>query len=162
MQQNTARGANPVGHVRRQSPIIDDVDASSVPTMKSLRERLTAANCLPHDGDGAMLVGRAWLPAVGGPVLVRVTPGDVYDLSGVAATASALLELDDPVGAIRRAGALPRVGALADVLANSAADGRDDRRPSFLAPCDLQAVKAAGVTFVASTLERVIEEQARG
>ena len=130
--------------------------------MKSLRERLTATNCLPHDGDGAMLVGRAWLPAVGGPALVRVTPGDVHDLSGVAATASALLELDDPVGAIRRAGALPRIGALADVLANSAAAGRDDRQPSFLAPCDLQAIKAAGVTFVASTLERVIEEQARG
>ncbi len=38
----------------------------------------------------------------------------------------------------------------------------DDRLPRFLAPCDLSAVKAAGVTFVASTLERVIEEQARG
>jgi fumarylacetoacetate (FAA) hydrolase family protein len=130
--------------------------------MKSLRERLTAASCLPHDSDRAMLVGRAWLPAAGGPALVRVTPGDVHDLSRVAATASALLELDDPVGAIRRAGDLPRIGALADVLANSAVDGRDDRAPSFLAPCDLQAVKAAGVTFVASTLERVIEEQARG
>ena len=129
--------------------------------MKSLRERLTAATCLPHDGDGAMLVGRAWLPAVGGPALVRVTPGDVQDLSHVAATASALLEQDDPVGAIRRAGTLPRIGALADVLANSAAE-HDDRAPSFLAPCDLQAIKAAGVTFVASTLERVIEEQARG
>src|SRR6185436_19965009 len=34
--------------------------------------------------------------------------------------------------------------------------------PRLLAPCDLQAVKASGVTFVASLLERVIEEQARG
>ncbi len=130
--------------------------------MESLRQRLTAASCLPDKPDGAMLIGRAWLPAAGGPALVRVTPSDVHDLSRVAPTASALLELDDPVGAIRRAGALPRIGALADVLANSAAAEHDERWPRFLAPCDLQAVKAAGVTFVASTLERVIEEQARG
>jgi fumarylacetoacetate (FAA) hydrolase family protein len=48
------------------------------------------------------------------------------------------------------------------VLANSAPEGRDPRRPWFLAPCDLAAIKAAGVTFVSSMLERVIEEQARG
>jgi len=130
--------------------------------MESLRSRLTAAACLPEDRDRAMLIGRVWLPAAAGPALVRVTASDVFDLSGVAATASALLEHDDPVGAIRRAAALPRVGSLADVLANSASNDADDRLPGFLAPCDLQAIKAAGVTFVASTLERVIEEQARG
>jgi fumarylacetoacetate (FAA) hydrolase family protein len=32
----------------------------------------------------------------------------------------------------------------------------------FLAPVDLQAVKAAGVTFAISAIERVIEERARG
>jgi fumarylacetoacetate (FAA) hydrolase family protein len=48
------------------------------------------------------------------------------------------------------------------VLANSAFDARHAAKPWFLAPCDLQAIKAAGVTFVASMLERVIEEQARG
>jgi fumarylacetoacetate (FAA) hydrolase family protein len=50
----------------------------------------------------------------------------------------------------------------ADVLANSDESGRNPQAPWFLAPCDLQAIKAAGVTFVASMLERVIEEQARG
>ena len=130
--------------------------------MESLRSRLTARACLPEDHDRALLIGRAWLPAVAGPALVRVTASDVHDLSSVAATASGLLELDDPVGAIRRATALPRVGSLDSVLANSTAGDADDDRPRFLAPCDLQAVKAAGVTFVASTLERVIEEQARG
>ena len=55
-----------------------------------------------------------------------------------------------------------RVGSVDDLLANSLADTRDERAPWLLAPCDLQAVKASGVTFVASLLERVIEEQARG
>ncbi len=48
------------------------------------------------------------------------------------------------------------------VLANSPRAGRDEIRPRFLAPCDLQALKACGVTFVASLLERVIEERAKG
>ena len=128
----------------------------------TLRNRLTIALCLPEDGDRALLVGRVWLPDAAGPALVRVAPDGVYDLSRVAATASALFELGDPVGAIRAASSLPRIGALADLLANSAAGEFDERMPSFVAPCDLQAIKAAGVTFVASTLERVIEEQARG
>jgi fumarylacetoacetate (FAA) hydrolase family protein len=57
---------------------------------------------------------------------------------------------------------LPWIGALTPALANSSAEHHDPALPSLLAPCDLQAVKAAGVTFVASMLERVIEEQARG
>jgi fumarylacetoacetate (FAA) hydrolase family protein len=117
---------------------------------------------LPADRARATLVGRAWLPEVAGPSPVIVRGDEVYDLSPVAPTSSDLLNLDDPVAAIRGAAALPRIGPLADVLDNSAADGRDERRPWLLAPCDLQAVKASGVTFVASLLERVIEEQARG
>src|SRR5438477_241997 len=61
-----------------------------------------------------------------------------------------------------RAHPAPRIASVAEVIANSAADARIDERPWLLAPCDLQAIKAAGVTFVASMLERVIEEQARG
>jgi len=34
--------------------------------------------------------------------------------------------------------------------------------PRLLAPCDVQAIKACGVTFAVSLLERVIEEQAGG
>ena len=95
-------------------------------------------------------------------MLVRIDGDDVVDLSGSRATASELLELADPVARIRAARPLPRIASLADVLANSAADARDARAPWLLAPCDLQAIKASGVTFVASMLERVIEEQARG
>jgi fumarylacetoacetate (FAA) hydrolase family protein len=125
---------------------------------------------LPADARGATLVGRVWLPAVDGPALVAVHGDDLHDLSAVAPTCSQLLELDDPVAAVRRAGALPRIGSVQDVLANAFADAGDRvsrepasrLAPSLLAPCDLQAIKASGVTFVASLLERVIEEQARG
>ena len=95
-------------------------------------------------------------------MLVLVRADGVYDLSAVAATSSQLVNRDDPVGAIRGAGPLPRLASFDEVLANSAHDARDPARPWFLAPCDLQALKASGVTFVSSTLERVIEEQARG
>jgi fumarylacetoacetate (FAA) hydrolase family protein len=127
-----------------------------------MNQWLQPDRALPDDASRAELVGRAWLPAVEGPALVRVHAGDVYDLSPVAATASELLNMDDPVAAIRSAGALPKVSSAAELLANSDAAVRQHGQPHLLAPCDLQAVKASGVTFVASLLERVIEEQARG
>ena len=127
-----------------------------------MNEWLTPGRCLPEDHDRATLVGRMWLPEAGGPVLVSITGGTVYDLSAVAATSAQLLNLPNPLAAVRDAGRLSRLAALSDVLSNSSPDDRDETRPWLLAPCDLQAVKAAGVTFVASLLERVIEEQARG
>jgi fumarylacetoacetate (FAA) hydrolase family protein len=123
---------------------------------------LAVDRSLPADRSRAELVGRAWVPALEGPALVHVRGDQVCDLSPVAATSSDLLNLENPVEAIRTAGPLPRLGDLAALLRNSAPDDRDPRQPWLLAPCDLQAVKASGVTFVASLLERVIEEQARG
>ena len=95
-------------------------------------------------------------------MLVGVQDDHLVDLTAVAPTSSALANLPDPAAAVRGAGALPRIAPLASVLANSAEGARDPALPWLLAPCDLQAIKAAGVTFVASMLERVIEEQARG
>ena len=131
---------------------------------RAMNDWLSAGKCLPEDHERAELIGRVWRPdvAVPGPTLVRVQNGELYDLSGVAATASQLLNLDDPVGSIRRAGPLPRIAPLGDVLANSAEETRRAESAWLLAPCDLQAIKASGVTFVSSLLERVIEEQARG
>ena len=63
---------------------------------------------------------------------------------------------------MRDAGDLPRLAPLAEMVANSAWNRGNNAQPWFLAPCDLQAIKASGVTFVSSMLERVIEEQARG
>src|SRR5438445_7570217 len=99
-----------------------------------------------------MLVGRVWVPAEDGPTLVAVHGDGLHDLSGVATTCSQLLELEDPAAAVRRAGSLPRIGSLHDVLANSIFDVGDRASrlaPWLLAPCDLQAIKASGVTFVA-------------
>jgi len=115
---------------------------------------------LPADAAQAVLVGRAWVQG-SGAVLVQLRPDGVYDLSALAPTCSELLELPDPAAAVR-AHRGTRLAGLASVLANSHCDARDATLPWLLAPCDLQAIKAAGVTFVASMLERVIEEQTRG
>jgi fumarylacetoacetate (FAA) hydrolase family protein len=128
-----------------------------------MRSRLIPRQSLPDDAARALLIARVWLPAVNGPTLVLVVDGDdLLDLSAIAPTASELLNRPDIVREIRQADGLPRIGSLSEALANSATEGRDDSMLRLLAPCDLQAIKAAGVTFVASMLERVIEEQARG
>ena len=127
-----------------------------------MQENLTPAAVLPVDHERAILVGRVWLPARDCPVPVLVRAGALHDLSGLAPTVSQLLELDSLVPALAVAQDRPRIASLAEVLANTDPARRDTSRPWLLAPCDLQALKASGVTFVASMLERVIEEQARG
>src|SRR5258706_2628423 len=132
------------------------------PSMNTLRDRLSVAAVLPTDHRSGLLIGRAWVPQRGGPVPVEVRADGLHDLSGIARTVSELLELPSPTAAIAAAGALPRIADLADTLANCDPLVRDTSRPWLLAPCDLQALKASGVTFVESMLERVIEEQTRG
>ncbi|HLX28434.1 MAG TPA: fumarylacetoacetate hydrolase, partial [Casimicrobiaceae bacterium] len=129
---------------------------------RDIRAYLTSNGTLPADHPRALLLARVWMPSVKGPVLVVVDGDRLLDLSAIAPISSELLDRPDLVREIESANALPTVASLADALANSADEGRDSSRPWFLAPCDLQAVKASGVTFVASMLERVIEEQARG
>ena len=127
-----------------------------------MNDALTPSRCLPEDRTRALLVGRAWLPDAEGPAAVAIRDDGVFDLSDLAATSSALLDLDALPTAVRAATSAPRISSFEDTLANSAWNRRDARLPWFLAPCDLQALKASGVTFVSSMLERVIEEQARG
>ena len=127
---------------------------------------LDADSILPSDGNDATLLGRAWLPQpVAGPSPVLVTAEKVYDLSRVAPTCAQLLNRADALSAARSAvenGTAAVVGNTRELLANSEERKRDSTRPYFLAPTDLQALKACGVTFVSSMLERVIEEQAKG
>ena len=118
------------------------------------------ASVLPRDAAKAHLIGRVWDPARG-PVLVHLHDGAVHDASQVAPTCADLLELADPAAALQ-ADPGPRLLDLTALLGNSLHTARNPARPWLLAPCDLQALKAAGVTFVSSMLERVIEEQARG
>lgn len=115
---------------------------------------------LPKDAAQAKLVGRIW-DAARGPVLVHLQANALHDASHIAPTCADLLELADPAAALR-ADPGPRLLDLTSLLRNSLHNIRDPAQPWLLAPCDLQALKAAGVTFVSSMLERVIEEQARG
>jgi fumarylacetoacetate (FAA) hydrolase family protein len=119
---------------------------------------------LPIDAADALLVGRAWLPGEpGGPVLVAVHDGQLRDIGNLAPTLSALLEISHPAAAVRAAlPSAPGLGSAEQWLASSCEHGADPRHRHLLAPNDLQVVKAAGVTFAASMVERVIEEQARG
>jgi len=94
--------------------------------------------------------------------VVVVEGGQVFDVSAAAPTVAHVLEAEAPVALLRAAPRDRPLGAVADVLANTPRRGRDEIRQWFLAPCDLQALKACGVTFVASLLERVIEERAKG
>ena len=121
---------------------------------------LDMASALPADAQHALLVGRVFVEGLG-PVLAQVRTDGVFDISALAPTCSELLELPHLATALRSHNGT-RLGATQDILANSAHDKRSPSLPHLLAPCDLQAIKAAGVTFVSSMLERVIEEQARG
>ena len=123
---------------------------------------LKADAVLPSDAERATLVGRIWDPAVAGPTPVLIHRGRAVDISRIAPTTSALLEMERLVPVLQAASGLPEIAAVEELIANSDERRRDPMRPWLLAPCDLQSVKAAGVTFVASMLERVIEEQARG
>lgn len=115
---------------------------------------LTAQGILPEDSAAALLVGRVWSDAAGGPCPVLLQGGRVIDLSPLAPTLSALLERPDLSEIARLAQGGADLGPLEDFLSGAAGQ--------LLAPVDLQAVKAAGVTFAGSMLERVVEEHARG
>jgi len=125
---------------------------------------LTLKDTLPRDGTAGTLVGRAWVPGnPGGPSVVLVKADGLYDLTARFPTLSALLNESDPTEAARRAGkGGKRICSLEECLANSPSDRRAANIPHLLAPADLQSLKACGVTFVLSMLERVIEERAKG
>jgi len=119
---------------------------------------------LPDDWDKALLVGRAMLPGpAGGPAVLVVRAGEAVDVSRRFPLAAMLLNEADPASAataaFRQGESLGPVEAL---IANSPASRRDAAKPYLLAPIDLQAIKACGVTFAASLVERVIEERSKG
>ena len=104
----------------------------------------TIASFLPADHAGGQFLGRALSPD--GPCVIMIRDGAIFDLTRQTATVS---------GAIARrafAGG-DRIGAVADGLPHGW---------TLLSPIDLQCIKAAGVTFALSAIERVIEEGARG
>jgi fumarylacetoacetate (FAA) hydrolase family protein len=122
---------------------------------------LSPESTLPTDGTAGTLIGRVWIPELDGPSVVVAKGEALHDITASFPTVRDLCEARNPAQA---AGATPstEISSIAEILANTPPQGRDPSKPWLLAPIDLQAIKAAGVTFVASMLERVIEERARG
>ncbi len=116
---------------------------------------------LPEDRDAATLVGRVFVPDERGPSVVVVRGDRLVDISDTVPTVADLAESSDPVAVAREA---PERASwpLGDVLAATLAGAGTGAAPRLLAPIDLQVVKAAGVTFATSLVERVIEERAAG
>ena len=108
-----------------------------------------SSEILPEDGTAGSLVGRVWRKGPNaGPSVVSVRSDGVFDITVVAATMADLCNAHDPVALAGARG--ERIGSLEEIV------------PGLLAPIDLQAIKAAGVTFAVSLLERLIEEHAKG
>ena len=134
--------------------------------------RARAASVLPTAPGTPTLVGRVWAPG-SGPRLVAVNGEDLVDVTALGPTMAELMRDDDPATTVRE-----RLGSgdaqtwrLEDVLAATVREAdrlrATDDDPSFsetvlLSPVDLQVLKAAGVTFVRSMIERVIEERVGG
>ena len=117
---------------------------------------------LPDDLYAGTLVTRIWnTHGMAGPSVAVIRADGVYDLSNQVPTMSSLLEAEQPAALVHSYTGT-RVGSLEDLLANSEESTRDHSKPFFLSPCDLQVIKAAGVTFATSMIERVIEEKAGG
>ena len=113
----------------------------------------------PADG---VLLGRVRVPGTPYPLIVTVRGGDLIDITAKGmATVRDIAESADPAGYVAAAPG-KSIGSVEAIIANSWARATDTAQPVLLSPIDLQAVKASGVTFVVSLLERVIEEQARG
>ncbi len=123
--------------------------------------KLDEETALPDDGFAGALAGRIWRADVDGPSVVVIRREGVYDISAHFPTMHDLCEHPSPAEALRAAQG-PRIAALAQILAHTPREARAPDHPWLLAPVDLQAIKAAGVTFAQSLLERVIEERARG
>jgi len=109
----------------------------------------SANDILPEDGTAGTLVGRVWRNgAKPGPSIVAVRADGVFDITDSAPTMADLCNAADPLAVARARG--ERIGTLEEVAG------------SLLAPIDLQPIKAAGVTFAVSLLERLIEEHSKG
>lgn len=113
---------------------------------------------LPTDDNVPLLVGRVFDPQHGGPRVVQVRSDGVADLTGDFSTVSALMAADNLVDYLRQDRS--PTWQLDDLLAVSEPPQAD--KAHLLSPVDLQVIKACGVTFVDSMIERVIEEKCAG
>ncbi len=129
--------------------------------MSKLKSTPDLNEILPEDSKQAVLIGRIWQASANGPTPVYLKNGDLLDISSLGPTVSDLMEEDDLVSKLT-SGSFPSICSLEAALNNSMFFKRDNTKDYLLTPIDLQAIKASGVTFAASMLERVIEERAAG
>jgi len=120
---------------------------------------MTEHAALPQDLAAGAFALRLMTPE--GPSVLALLGGAAFDMTPAFGTCSAWLNAEDPIAAIRTHG-IPTALDLPAALANAHHAARDPAKPWLLAPVDLQVIKAAGVTYVRSMLERVIEERCRG
>lgn len=118
----------------------------------------TAHDVLPKDSRGALLVGRVFDPAAGGPRVCLVDGEELVDITSLVRTVSDAMEHPEALADSLLPGSMRyRLNELLSV-----SESGDRTKPYLLAPIDLQVVKACGVTFVGSMIERVIEEKCAG
>ena len=111
--------------------------------------------------ESGTLLARIERPGVG-PCLAAIRDGTVVDVTGRSApTCRDICEHPDPSGFLSSLEG-ERIGSVEAVFANSVESSARPEGPRFLSPCDLQTIKACGVTFAGSMVERVIEERAGG
>lgn len=119
------------------------------------------ATTLPQDNP--ILIGRVWRDErVPGPSVILVHEEIAYDITSSFPTASHFFESPALWNWNRLKNKHESLGDIGKIIENSLIDNTNSRRPFLLAPCDLQPIKACGVTFVVSLIERVIEEKANG
>lgn len=124
---------------------------------------MSLQNILPADGYQGCLVGRVWVPGENaGPHIVAVRENGVFDITGLSATMSELLDSDAMIEIANNQSQAKYLCSFAQLVANSAISTQHNSGPYLLAPFDLQCLKACGVTFAVSIIERVIEERAAG
>lgn len=117
-----------------------------------------AHHILPDNATSATLIARVWDPASGGPRVCVLRGDDVVDITPLVGTVSELCDQLERIDSFVAGGEAR--WSIDELAENSVA--RDGVLPHFLAPVDLQVVKACGVTFVGSLIERVIEEKCAG
>ena len=118
---------------------------------------------LPDDHERATLLGRIWRPAaIPGPAVVLVEKGEVFDITGAQPLVAEILNSEDPTALLKALRTREHIGPAPELLENSIVPHAAANAPFCLAPADLQSLKACGVTFVDSLLERVIEEHCDG
>lgn len=123
---------------------------------------ISAASLLPVDLSDALLIGRVWRGGdINGPCVVVVRQGEVFDITATVNTVADLLDREDVLDVVRLARG-ESLGSALSLIEDALHLPSDLNSPRLLAPCDVQAIKACGVTFAVSLLERVIEEQAAG